>query len=267
VNLVFTLFAPVVENAGEYEIRPYPEGEHQVRPYVSPVSRFGTLPAMSDDRPPIDYASPVANAKRVTNIWATLGCVLAIGFLLPPVALAGAIASWIGLRRSTDPNVGGRRAALIGLWIGLVGLGLAPVEVLTIRWAMQKADEMKCRSQLSAVAFEVQMYANGNSDQLPPDLPTIAAEWGRPATAPIYLCPASSVATARPYVYLRAGQHTADVKNPASTVMLYEQPNHFGGMNVAFYDAHIQFVPRRKASKVIAELKAGQNPPPSLAAP
>jgi hypothetical protein len=222
---------------------------------------------MPNERAPIDYASPSARAKRVTNLWARIGCVLAIGFLLPPVALAGAIASSVGLRRSADPKVGGRRAALIGLWIGLVGLGLAPVELLTIRWAMQKADEIQCRNQLSALVFEVQMYANGNSGQLPPDLPTIAAEWGRPPTAPLYFCPASTAGTARPYDYLRPAPHMADVKHPAATVMFYEPPAHFGGMHVAFYNGHVELVPRAKASKVLAELRAGQNPPPSLAAP
>jgi prepilin-type processing-associated H-X9-DG protein len=222
---------------------------------------------MPDGRSTIEYASPDVSGKRVTNVWATLGCILAVGFLIPPIALAGAIASWIGLRNSANPHIGGRRAALIGLRLGIVGLALIPAEAVGAWWAVGKIDEARCRSQLSAIVFEVQMYANGHSDQLPPNLSTIAAEWGRPPTASVYFCPVSSVATARPYVYLRAAQHTANVKNPASTVMLYELPNHFGGMNVAFYDGHLEFVARNKAAKVLAELSAGQNPPPSLAAP
>lgn len=221
---------------------------------------------MPDDRSTIDYASPDVAAKRMTNVWATLGCVLAVGFLVPPVALAGAIASWIGLLNSANPHIGGRRAALIGLRLGLIGLALTPVEIVTLRWARQKADAIKCQSNISAIAQCVFMYANNNHDQLPPDLPRLAVEEG--LGPGVFFCPAQKLTTGiYSYDYLRAGQRLADVKNPAIKVMLYEDTDHFGGMNIAFYDGHVEFVPRRKASKVLAELRAGQNPPLSLAAP
>jgi prepilin-type processing-associated H-X9-DG protein len=231
---------------------------------------------MTDDPRSIHYASPVAYARQVRNHWAILGCVLAVGFWIPPVALAGAIVSWIGWRRSDSPTIGGRRAALIGLLAGLIGLGLTPVEFVGVRWAQEKADQVMCRSQMSALAQCVFMSANNSHGQLPADLPAMAVEQDLPPR--IFVCPASSNAPAASlagittaghlsYVYLRVAQHIEDVKHPESTIMLYELPHHFGGMNVAFYDGHMEFIPRARASKLLAELRSGQNPPRSILVP
>ena len=129
---------------------------------------------------------------------------------------------------------------------------------------------------MSAIAQSVFMYANNNHTQLPPDLQTLAVE--EDITPAAFVCGGSTDRAATSpkglsapghlsYFYARPNQSLDDVKNAASTVMLYEQPNHFRGMNVAFYDGHVEFVPRRKAAKAFAELRAGLNPPPSLNGP
>lgn len=167
----------------------------------------------------------------------------------------------------------GRRTALIGLRLGLLGFALTPVEFLTLRWAGEKTEEVRCRSQMSAVAQAVIMYANNYRGQLPPDLRAVAVEEN--ITPVIFLCPNSTdTPAASPpgvgtpghlsYFYLRAGSVVSEIKAPERTVMIYESPHHFCGMNVAFYDGHMEFVPERKAQKVYDELHAGQDPPPAL---
>lgn len=233
---------------------------------------MATLGSVPDDPPSIEYAAKVAYAKRVINPWAIASCVLVIGFLIPPLALAGTVAGWIGLRRSASPIRGGRRVASIGLSLGLLGLVLTPVEYFTLRWADEKDEQVRCRSQMSGIAQAVFMYANNNQDQLPPDLRAVAVE--EDITPFIFVCPNSTdtpgslAAMATPshlsYFYLRAGYRVSDIRSPQRTVMIHESHNHFGGMNVAFYDGHMEFVPQSKASKVCDELRAGQNPPPAL---
>jgi prepilin-type processing-associated H-X9-DG protein len=238
--------------------------------------RKTTIEPMGDGPPTVEYASPVSYAKRVRNWWAIVASMLSIAFLLPPFALAAAVVSFIALRRGRVTTYSEKRAAQIALFLGLLGILLTPVELLGLRWVHQKADVIRCQSQMSALTQCIFMYANNNGGQLPPDLITLASEESVPP--PVFVCGrshdmvASSVAgMSTPghlsYTYLRSGNRLSDIKHPAAEIVLYEQPNHFGGLNAAFYDGHVEFIAGDKAMKVLAELHAGQNPPPSLSGP
>lgn len=231
---------------------------------------------MGDGPPTVDYAAPVRYAKRVRNWWAILASMLSIGFLLPPVALAAAIMGFVALRRGRVTAYSEKRAAQIALFLGVLGMLLTPVELFGLRWVNQKADVLRCQSQMSALTQCVFMYANSNHDQLPPDLITMASE--ESVSPSVFVCGKAqdtvagsvagmSTAGHRSYTYLRGGNRLSDIKHPDAEIMLYEQANHSGGMNVAFYDGHVEFIARAKAIKVLAELRAGQNPPPSLNMP
>ena len=53
------------------------------------------------------------------------------------------------------------------------------------------------------------------------------------------------------------------INAPATTVVLYEpMSNHGGdGMNVLFLDGHVEFLTKRSAAAMVAQLQRGQNPP------
>ena len=242
----------------------------------SEARHSGIISSVSEIPPTVDYASQVPQAKAVRNPWAIAGAWLAVAFLVPPLALTAAVLGYIGIRRADTYHGTGLRLARFALSLGLIGVALIPIEYLALRWAQEKSEQVRCRSQLSALAWTVQAYANANRDQLPPDLATDAKE--EDLTPRIFVCECSTDAVASSiaqlatpghisYVYLGAGKRFVDVKNPAKQVLMYEQPHHFGGMNVAFFDGHVEFIPRAKAAKVIAELRSGQNPPPSLNSP
>jgi prepilin-type processing-associated H-X9-DG protein len=212
----------------------------------------------------------------VYNWWAILGVMLSVLFVFPPFALGAAILSYVALRPGRVKTHSEKRAAQIGLFLGVLGILLTPVELLCGHWAMRKTEQVRCRQQLLALASSMPMYTNEYHGYLPPDLATFAKEMDiAPA---VFVCEDSTETVASSmgqlsapghvsYVYLGAGKRLDDVKSPATEIMMYEQPHHFGGMNVAFYDGHVEFVPRARATKVLAELRAGQNPPPSLSIP
>lgn len=231
---------------------------------------------MSEIPPTVDYALQVPQANVVRNPWAITGAWLAVAFLIPPLALAAAVLGYIGIRRADTYRGAGLRLARFALSLGLIGVALIPIEYLAFHWAAEKSEQVRCRGQLLALATSLPMYANMHHDQLPPDLATFAKD--QDITPRAFLCESSTDTLAASiaqlampghisYIYLGAGKRYADVKNPAKQILMYEQPHHFGGMNVAFFDGHVEFIPRSKAAKVIAELRSGQNPPPSLNSP
>jgi prepilin-type processing-associated H-X9-DG protein len=62
------------------------------------------------------------------------------------------------------------------------------------------------------------------------------------------------------YVYVAAG--AADQSHSSTFVLVYEPVGlHGPGMNVLYGDGHVGWVAQAEASRVIAELQAGFNPP------
>ena len=61
------------------------------------------------------------------------------------------------------------------------------------------------------------------------------------------------------YIYLGRGMTR---EPPPSAVILYERlENHEEGINVYFGDGHTEFILKEQAEKMLAELRAGHNPP------
>lgn len=232
---------------------------------------------MPQGKPTIDYASPQPTCRPPANGWIVAGAVLAAGFFVPPVAVVGVLVNWVALRRSAEPQWRDRRqTAQVSLFLSIVGLMLIPAEYSVVRSNRIKAEQFRCESQMRAIVFCLQMYANNHRGVHPPGLQAAADDGD--VSPKIFICegsgdpvPASSSSTKLParisYTYTGRAQPVTAIKNPAKEVALYEQPNHNGGMNVAFYDGFVEFVPRGKAQRVLAELKAGNNPPPTLSGP
>jgi prepilin-type processing-associated H-X9-DG protein len=115
----------------------------------------------------------------------------------------------------------------------------------------------------------IQMYANSNRGQYPPNLDAVIP--GSGLTTDAFNCPSTMDTPAPAGTPLNAGGHLSYVyipgftfRSPSNAVIVYEPlTNHRkDGINVGFVDGHVEFVGKNKAPALIAALQAGQNPPP-----
>lgn len=64
------------------------------------------------------------------------------------------------------------------------------------------------------------------------------------------------------YIYLPSGQ-SPDILNNPNFILAHEkhQNHHNDGFNVLFADGHVDWIPKNQMTHILAELKAGHNPP------
>jgi prepilin-type processing-associated H-X9-DG protein len=161
--------------------------------------------------------------------------------------------------------------AAVGVSHQAAWLATSPVPLHTRDGA---ANRIKCSNNLRQITLACIMYANSHDGRFPDDLQTLLAT--EEITSDVFLCPAGGkeraphTQPAMPaeqfhrhhcdYVYLGRGVTNAA---GAETPVAYEPlANHDGhGMNVAFADAHVDWLDREAALKFLEELKAGKKPP------
>ena len=240
--------------------------EQQPRPDPLPVDSY----VMS-------YAAP-----RSTNQAAVLSVIFGLLFFIP-LAVPGVAAIVFGRRgvKAAEQDAAGRRGlARLGILLGVLNLflSLAAAVVLPVQLRIggQQSLDVQCLSNMRQLGIGLMIYANANKGFLPPTLDELAAPGLVPAT--VFACPACGANPAKPpvfvgvkvsshYHYLRPAAKLTQVRgNPSRVVLLYEPvTNHDGrGVNLLFADGHAERMPVSPATtQVVAELVAGQNPPPS----
>jgi prepilin-type processing-associated H-X9-DG protein len=140
----------------------------------------------------------------------------------------------------------------------------------------EPAWRIKCASNLKQIGLSLQIYAGEHSGQYPASFQELlpAAD----ITTEVFVCPLSTDTRAfgpttletlqvfgepghNSYVYAGAGLTSATIT--PSHVLAYENlSNHGGdGMNVVYGDGSVEWVPKKQAAAVVAELQAGFNPP------
>ena len=140
--------------------------------------------------------------------------------------------------------------------------------------ARETANRVKCASNMRMIGQALLLYANQNHGAYPPkleDLITSQLVDGEP-----FVCPSSGDTVApgsgnAQAANLSAGGHLSYVyigqklspSSPADQVLVYELPSNHNkdGGNFLFADGHVEFFGGSDAQKMIANLKAGKNPP------
>ena len=168
-------------------------------------------------------------------------------------------------------------ALFVLLAIGAGGWGLSQAFKPRLIVCRESGTRVKCASNLRQIGLGMQMYANENHGQLPPDLGTVLVT--QDLTSEVFVCPASGDERASgpttqallqdlqqpghcSYVYASPLPATWSALTK-DHVLVYELPaNHLNdGMNILFGDGHAEYVVKPQAHYIVSELKAGFNPP------
>jgi competence protein ComGC len=202
--------------------------------------------------------------------------------LVPVLAIAAIVLGKVAHKRlhGNDPrdSVAGYASRLGTIELGLVVL-LMFVSLFLPRLgaSRESANRKKCASNMKLVGDAIEQYARSNGGQYPAGLDALILE-GR-LRAESIVCPSSNHETAPgqtaedvvqhirssqnycSVVYLGAGLAAGSVS--ASHVVAYEYvENHEKeGMHVLHGDGKVRWWGKDDAAYIIAELKAGQNPP------
>ena len=230
---------------------------------------------------PVEYALPEERDRG--NGFALASVILgAVGVVFPILifSVLAIIFGALGLGKTKEPGVGGKGKSIAGIILGGVGILLVPLVLMiaimlpALTRARETANRIKCGSNMRQIGQAMLLYANENGNVYPATVgPLLLTQDISPT---VFLCPSTndSLPSGTPqqqvaaidsgqagsYLYFGKGL-TASAG--ADTVLLTEPPtNHGGGGEVLFGDGHVAYYPALQ--KLVAELKAGQNPPPSI---
>lgn len=169
-----------------------------------------------------------------------------------------------------------RRFAVIGVIFICIGLILGGFLVSAMSRAREAANRSKCRNQIRAIGSAIFLYANEYRGAWPPDLKTLflsqdIAPWFlfSPSVDHPYFTRADfeanspGLAPGAPGAYIYVGNRVKPTNDDAVVLMYEPMSNHGDGFHILFADGHAEFLTGSTAQKVLAELQAGQNPPPS----
>ena len=122
---------------------------------------------------------------------------------------------------------------------------------------------VRCGSNERQLVFALAQYAQQNGGSLPPSLAVLQqTTLSKPSATRLFTCPVDGAA----YIYVGQSLNLRTVSK--DTILIYESPtNHkdrktgIGSMNVGYADGRVISISGSLADKIIAELKAGHNPP------
>ncbi len=227
-----------------------------------------------------DAALPVAmpHANHVptegTNGLALAGLICSIVGLVTcgVVGIAGLICSILGLKKANQTG-SGRGMAISGIVIGALSLLFVPALMISILLpslarAREKANQIKCASNLRQIGQAAQLYAQDNLDQGGPFGPGFDLLVStQQITIQAFECPSDGSAgtgqlTAGPCSYIWLGQNLKVSSDP-ECVLAYEplSNQNLEGSNFLVVDGHFEFFLASEAGGMIRQLEQGKNPP------
>ena len=217
--------------------------------------------------------------------WAVLSLITGVLLFVPFMGIVTIVLARRGMALAAQ-GAGRHRLARIGFILGVANLGATLIGLATLPPAMMRARraalQVQCMSNLRQLGMVELMYANSNRGFLPANFDDLVAATGtftRPGAATAILtCPeCANDPTKKPatvgktlnssYVFLHpVATFSSRAVQPQRAVTAYEPlSNHNGrGASFLFLDGHCAWYPTAEATKIIAELTAGQNPPPTV---
>ncbi len=235
-------------------------------------------PAPQTGAAPVNYASAGPYVQQQTNGMAIASVVFgAVGFFLPVLGSVPAIILGIlGLKRTRDPAVGGRGAAITGISLGAASLVVGfvvwgcmlSILLPSLNRARETANRVKCAANLKAIGNALLLYANENRGMYPPDFQTLINT--QDISFDSFVCPSSDDQRASQMSDLSTPGHLSYVYVPAmnfqasaNNVIVYEHitDHNQDGANFLYGNGQVQWLSRPQAQSYIAQLQKGQNPP------
>jgi prepilin-type processing-associated H-X9-DG protein len=202
---------------------------------------------------------------------------LALLMSLPAAAIAFGLAA---RRHRSAVSPGARRRAGAGLALGWLEIALVlfvAFALPTLGRSRPMANRVKCMGNLRLIGQGVLLYSNDYSGQFPPDLDALMLT--QDLTFEVLVCPSTNDTRAEgpttqaalqalhtqsghcSYVYVGGGL-TSQTATARHVIAFEPMSNHGGaGMNVLLGDGSVEFLPQAQATSMLAELKAGYNPP------
>ena len=126
--------------------------------------------------------------------------------------------------------------------------------------ARNAAASVQVASHLRQLSIGIMMYTNDHNGQLPKDLGTDVQKYLGADPQKLWTDPLRPNEK-KPYVYLKLADKMGDVKDPADSVMIYENHTTWdAGINVAFADGHVEWVVDEKQFKAMLDQTKRNNP-------
>lgn len=249
--------------------------------------------------PTLDYATRKTHIAQAKLATAALTCSLLFVLLVPISTIwhpaipsvilflfvfappAGLILGIIARKRSGPNPSAIRRRANIAVTLASIEIFLVAAVALllpTLCRSSESANRVKCGSNLRQIGQALSLYAEAHGGRFPHTLDALLGD-NPDLTGAVFVCPSAND-TAAPgatpqerarhlrsephhlsYIYAAADLPAASVS--PNHVLAYEPlANHQNaGMNVLFGDGHVDFVDRKFAEHLIAEVMSGHNPP------
>lgn len=241
-------------------------------------------PAPPEPPPQLDYVR--VGPERQSNTPAVAGLICGVLLFVPFVTgVAAILFGRRGLLRAGEIGGRGRGAAKAAVVLGVINLVLsvllAAASIPLVRHARRQAMQHECASHLRQLGMATHMYAQDNRGFAPLNLDALQKYLGPGgAAAAVCTCPAAAAHGVPPasagltikysYIYLvpPVPQMTR-IRTPASTPMIYEPlANHRGrGINVVYWDGHVEWHEAASAQKLIAQIQATQSVLPQPVVP
>lgn len=259
-----------------------------VQPAVPVQAVKAVAPPQAQPQPPLQSQPPAQpeapkedEPEKADNGMATASVVCAsIGFAIPFLpSILGFIFGIIGLKRSFNPTMGGKGLAIVGICLSAVSFVAVPgiyfIGMPAFYRAKETANRVKCSANMKTIGLAILQYAADNRGAFPARLEDLLLT--QDITSESFVCPSSNDkpapgATGKEQAqkltaagfcsYIYVGRNLRTNASP-DTVVLYEPLNDHKneGCNMLFADGHVDWVDEKNAQQVIAQLKAGQNPP------
>ena len=244
----------------------------------SPVSTMPPPPSLPQQAsPPVMSYAPVQPSNNAAVLSLIFGLLLLIPFVPGILAI---VFGRRGIKAAKEQAAGREGLARLGIILGVLNIVLSLIMVTTLPFALLRARRaamtVACASNLRSIGQLAMIYATQNNGYFPPTIDQLAATMPGGTGASVFVCPACGANPAKPpvlvtskvsshYLYAPPAARISQVKQPGRVVLAYEPPGHHdnGGINLLFCDGHVEFVTGAAVPKIVAELTAGQNPPPS----